>query len=140
MIIKKMRNKYVICLKKGEEIMASLKKIAKNNKLKAGFMIGLGAASKIEIAFFDFKKKKYITKKINHQHEITSFIGNIAKLESGELILHAHVNLTNADFKAIGGHLIAAVVSGTFEGLIIPLTGNLSRRFDSESGLKVLDF
>ena len=118
--------------------MASLKKAVKDKKMKAGFIMGLGASNNIEIAFFDSRKKKYITKKLKSDYEITALIGNISYLNN-EPIIHAHVNLSDENYQTVGGHLISAVISGTFEGLILTLPISLKRKFDKKAGLNLLD-
>ena len=81
--------------------------------------------------------KKYLSKELVGDHEITPVCGNISTM-NGEVYLHLHANLCNAEHKSFGGHLNSAVVSATFEGVIDIIDGKVDRKFDEKIGLNLL--
>ena len=49
---KRFKNKYIIRLDKGEEIVQTLKHFCKKHKIKLGYISGIGATNKAEIGLF----------------------------------------------------------------------------------------
>jgi uncharacterized protein len=101
-----------------------------------GFFHGLGACDQAELALYDVAKQKYFSKKFNQALEMTNITGSIGMEK--ELIIHAHVTLSDKNMKVIGGHLKEARISGTGEIYLIKLA-RLKKKFDPETGLKIFD-
>ena len=59
--ILKSENQYILRLDRGEELISSLKKFCKKEKIGAGFFWGLGSAARMELAYYDLGKKKYFS-------------------------------------------------------------------------------
>ena len=135
---KKFGNTYFVRLDKGEEIVACLKKFCENEKIKLGHVQGIGASSRVVLKFFDQKTKKYHSREFTGEYEIAPLAGNITTKDN-KIWLHLHINISSKDFKAYAGHLEAAIVGPTFECIIEKMNGNVGRRFDKISGLKVWD-
>jgi hypothetical protein len=76
--------------------------------------------------------------KIEEEMEITSIIGNIAMLDD-EYKVHAHITLSDRNMKVIGGHLNKAIISGACEIFLTKLDYKLSRKYDHDTGLNLLD-
>jgi predicted DNA-binding protein with PD1-like motif len=82
---------FVLVLDTGEELLPSLKRFAKEQKLSASSFKAIGALSSVELGWFDWQTKKYKTAvKLEEQIELLSLIGDIA-LRDGEPQIHAHV-------------------------------------------------
>ncbi len=135
---KKFGNDWVIRLDKGDEILASLKKFAKENNVYGGFLSGIGAADEIEIGLFDTKEKKYITQKFKGDFEIINLSGNISYQED-DIRLHIHITIADKKQKAYGGHLYYAKISAVCEIFLQQISKNLLRKKDKDSGLYILD-
>ena len=124
-------------LKRGKEIISSIAEFCERQKIKSAYFSAIGAASDVELAFYDMKKKKYLMKNFKDDLEITNMTGNVAILNN-KLAVHAHAAFSGRDCKAVGGHVKKAIVSGTCEVLLLLLKGKLGRKFDDETGLNLI--
>ena len=127
---------YIIVLEKGEYVMESLKKFAKEHDF-CGFIIGIGALESPKIGFFDTNKKIYETKEFIGDYELTSLVGNIGRLENGEIALHVHITLGDSNYNIFGGHLIDGKVAVTLE-IFATRTKCFVRRKDDYFGLNLI--
>ena len=80
----KSNNTYVVRLEKGEEVLASLKKLCEDNGIKAGEVTGIGATDYVKVGLFNVGTKEYASTIINEPMEITSLMGNIST-KDGEI-------------------------------------------------------
>jgi len=133
---KQFGNKVIVRIDKGEELVDSLKTICKALDIKLGSIIGIGATDKITVGLMNTKTKKYQSKEFTGDHEISSLVGNITRM-NGEVYLHLHVTICNVEHKALGGHLTNAVISATFEGIIDIIDGLITREYNDEVGLNL---
>lgn len=138
MYYKKFKSYYVLRLQKGEEIIATLIKFVKKNRIKGAFLYGLGVGEKLTVGYFDAHKKSYIKRQFRGEYEFTSFLGNISYFNK-EPVVHIHITITDAKFNAAGGHLFEGYVPATCEIFIIPLPGKLLRKKDTGTGLNLFD-
>jgi uncharacterized protein len=128
----------ILRIDRGEEIVSTLKTFCGRQEIATGTIQGIGAVGNAEIGLFDTKTKEYQSTILSGDYEITSLLGNISTLD-GQPYLHLHATLSDSSYRAFGGHLTSAVVSGTCEVFIHRINDTLSRRFDEESGLNILD-
>lgn len=135
----KFGNTYVLRIDKGEEVVETLKKFCGEQDIKLGTIQGLGAADDIVIGLFKTSTKEYLKTQITGDHELTSITGNISRM-NGEVYLHIHATLTDDTYKAVGGHLTSAVISGTCELFITEVEGEVEREFDGGVGLNLFRF
>ncbi|MFP4662565.1 MAG: PPC domain-containing DNA-binding protein [Halanaerobiales bacterium] len=135
----KFKNKYVLRLEKGEEIVSTLKNFCGENNVKLASVSGIGAVDNAEIGLFDTKNKEYYSKKLSGDHEVTSLSGNVST-KDGEIYLHLHINLADEEYNTKGGHLSSAVISGTGELVIDIIDGIVEREFNEEVGLNLFRF
>ncbi|MDD3839413.1 MAG: DNA-binding protein [Clostridia bacterium] len=136
---KKFGNKIVVRLDRGEEIVESIKKLCTENDIKLGRVSGIGAADKITVGLFHTETKKYMSKQLNGDHEITNLSGNISRMND-EVYLHLHITICDEDYNAFGGHLNSAYISGTGELIVDVLEGEVGREFDENIGLNLFKF
>ena len=134
---KKLKNKYIIRIDKGEEIVETLTQFCKDNNIKLGSIQGIGATNKATIGFFETKTKEYHSKEFTGDFEIVSLVGNVSTMD-GETYLHLHINISDKEHKSFGGHLNSAVVSATCEIFIDLADGEVDREFDEEIGLNLI--
>ena len=136
---KQFGNKYIVRAEKGEEIVASLKDFCRKKEIKLGTVSGLGAADKITLGLFKTKTKEYAPKEFLGDFELASVLGNISQM-NGEIYLHLHAVISDANCQAFGGHLTSAIISGTFEGVIEKIDGEVGRKYNEDVGLNLYDF
>jgi len=134
---KQFNNKVVVRVDKGEELVESLMTVCKTLDIKLGSIIGIGATDVVTVGLFNTKTRTYQSKKFTGDHEIAPLVGNISRMD-GEVYLHLHVTLCNAEHAALGGHLSSAVISATFEGVVDIIDGQVTRDHDELVGLNLL--
>lgn len=127
----------MVCVfKKGDNFTEKFGEFLRRNRVNSGFFYGLGGFSKVEIAFYDLRTKKFNKKKFVGPFEVLSLVGNVAQGDD-DIVVHAHVVLGDKNFKTFGGHLINATVGGTLE-INLDEAGLMERKFDDETGLNLL--
>jgi hypothetical protein len=129
---------FVVVLATGDEAAQALTGFATEQNLGGSHFTAIGACSRVVVAYFDWRTKKYRHIQIDEQVEVLSLVGDIT-LEDGVPKLHAHVVVGKSDASAHGGHLIEGHVRPTLEIVITESPRRLRRRFDPESGLALID-
>ncbi len=130
----KQDSKYYITLDKDEYINKSLLLIANNEKIKSGWINGIGAIYDIEIGYFDINKKDYVKRKFNEHYELLSLSGNISVKEEKKFV-HTHITFSGTDYKVIGGHLFDAKIAAAGEFLIDSSDSEIKREYNRDIGL-----
>jgi len=138
MKIKKIGNKIIARIDKGEEIVESLTKICEENNITLGSVSGIGATNKVTIGLFKSKLKKYQSKELIGDYEIAPLYGNISTMDN-KIYMHLHVNLCDEKHNSFGGHLNSAIVSATFECIIDLIEDKINRKLSEEIGLNLFD-
>lgn len=135
---KQFGNKYVLSIDNHEEISAAIAAFCREKDIRSGAVYGLGAINKATFRFLDPATKKYVDKTFEEQMEITNLTGNISRKDQ-EVYLHLHITASRRDYSCIGGHLLSAILSGACELIVESFDGEISRRFDPETGLNLYD-
>ncbi len=130
-------NVYVLSIERGEELFASLSQFLADNGIVAGYFSGLGAADRLELAYYNLETREYERQRIDEAVEILSLHGNIAWKED-ERILHVHGVFGRRDLSTFGGHLFMLNVSGVCELHLTVLPKKMNRAFDEATGLNTL--
>jgi len=131
---KKFGNIWVISLEAGEEVVESLCRFCRDNKVMLGSISGIGATDNAVIGIYDTVNRVYKSAMIEGDHEITSINGNISRLEN-DVYLHIHATLSDAENFTIGGHLTSAVISGACELFVTAVDAEVTRVFNEKTGL-----
>ncbi len=134
----KLESRYIIKLRKGENIVENLIKFSEVNDIKNAYFNGIGAVLEATLSFYDLKKKKYEDLVLEGEWEITSLIGNIMQMDN-KAVVHAHIALSDKQKNLKGGHLKEAVTGGTCEIVLDKLNSNINRKYDEETGLNLMD-
>ena len=134
---KRFKNKIVLRIDRGEELLTSIKTICEQHGVKLGSISGIGAIENANIGVYNVKTKVYTTTEITTEHEITNLSGTVSTLH-GETYLHLHISLANPT--TFGGHLNRALISATFEGVIDVIDGVIERKKDEETSLNFMSF
>lgn len=127
----------LVAINSGEEVMAQLTEYASEHSLKSAWMSGLGGAGKATLGFYNIETKAYEWKEFSEPMEILNLTGNLSWID-GEPFWHVHGSFSGRNLAAVGGHVKELVVGLTCEILITPLDTPLTRVFDDETGLKLL--
>jgi uncharacterized protein len=131
---------FVVILDSGEEILSALKNFAKSQGLAGSSFKAIGALSRVELGWFNWKTRQYQTAvKLDEQVELLSLIGDIA-LKDSEPQVHAHLVVGRADGTAHGGHLLSATVRPTCELVLTESPRGLQKHIDPESGIALIRF
>lgn len=128
---------FAVVMDTGDEVLACLRDFAKEHRLSAAELSGLGALEDVVLGYFDWQRKDYDRIPIEEQVEVLNLTGNIA-LKDGEPKLHPHVVVGKADGTAHGGHLLEARVRPTLEVVITESPAHLRRESDPETGLALI--
>ncbi len=130
----------VVRLDRGEEIIESLAKIGKLEKIKLATIQGIGACDRVKYSLYNVSERSYSPNELHEELELTSLNGNISQMD-GEYYGHLHATFGRADGAIVGGHLNEAYISGTGEIFIHMISGEVDRSKDeAETGLNLFDF
>ncbi len=128
----------LIVINRAEEVMARLTEYAKEQNLTSAWLSGLGGSGKVTLGFYAIESNEYKWKEFDDPMEIVNLTGNLAWVD-GEPFWHMHGTFSGPDLQAVGGHVKELLVGLTCEILITPLETPLTRIFDDETGLKLLE-
>lgn len=130
---------YLARLSKGELLSESLSEFADKQKIKGGWISGVGGAAWAEVGFYNLDTRQYAWQKLDQLLEIVSLSGSLA-WRNGQPSLHLHGAFAGHNMQTYGGHVKELEVGGTCEIFIhVWNTGPLSRSLSEETGLKLLD-
>ncbi|MFX0016317.1 MAG: PPC domain-containing DNA-binding protein [Promethearchaeota archaeon] len=133
-ILQNNQKNYLLRLFRGEDILESLQKFCKRNKISSGQIHGIGAVSEANIGFFD--GEEYQKMNFSENLELLSLNGNIAQNQ----IVHIHGVFGQQDGSCIGGHIFqGCIVSVTCEIQISVYEPGVSRTEDPVSKLMLLE-
>jgi uncharacterized protein len=129
---------FIAVLESGDEVMACLGRLAREEKLSGAQVTAIGAFSDAVVTYFDWDKKAYEEIPVPEQVEVATLSGDIGVDERNEPALHIHLVLGKRDGSAVAGHLKRAHVRPTLEVVITESPAHLQRRHDPESGLNLI--
>ncbi len=136
MVGKKIAGRWYLRLQKGEEVVSSLQDFCKQNQIQLGTFTGIGACTPVTIGIFLPQDKKYVSKTLTEDMEMTSLLGNVTTMNN-EIYIHAHATFAGESLHSYGGHLSSATVSVTAEIVIEPSEGLVDRERDENIGINV---
>lgn len=134
---RKYNNKFIVSLERGEEIVESIKNLAKKESIRLGIVSGIGAVNKATIGIFDPDIQVYTTTDLCENLEIVSLAGNITEM-NGEVYIHLHIALSDSSYSVHAGHLNIAIISAAGEIIIDVIDGVVDRKYNKEIGLNLL--
>jgi predicted DNA-binding protein with PD1-like motif len=129
---------FVVALKTGDDLFASLLEFAKSVELVSGTVSGIGAFESCRLAYWDASRREYLPKDIDEQMEVAALTGNVSLKPTAELMVHCHAVLAASDLSAKAGHLLEARVHPTLELAILETDQPLAREQDPETSLALL--
>jgi uncharacterized protein len=111
---------------------------AREARLGASTLSGIGGFSEATLGYFDVETKKYVDIPVGRQVEVLALTGDVT-LDDGEPFVHAHVICGARDGSVIGGHIQRATINPTLELTVTETPKLLTRRFDPAAGLALID-
>jgi predicted DNA-binding protein with PD1-like motif len=129
---------HAVILETGDEVMASLGRFARDERVSGAKLSAIGAFRRAELAYFDWESKEYRSIPVEEQVEVASLNGDIGVDEAGEPALHLHVVLGRRDGSALAGHLKSGEVRPTLELLVTETPDHLRRVKDAATGLSLI--
>jgi hypothetical protein len=124
-------------LLEGDDLFESIKNRAETSEIKAGFFILLGTVRRAVLGFY--RDGEYETIRLEGPLEVASCIGNVAIDEKNEVVIHAHVVVSNEKGEAFGGHLMkGSEVGATAELMMVEAADVKAQRiYDEKTKLKL---
>ena len=121
-----------------EDLAEAIKKRVEQNSIQAGMFFLIGTLKKAVLGYY--KEGQYDSIQLDGPLEIASCMGNIAVDEKGEVIIHAHLVVSNEKGQAFGGHLMNGSYVGVTAELVVieGLNVNLQRILDEKTKLRLL--
>jgi len=139
MQVRNVETGFMIKLARGERVMETLGAFCEKYSIKSAVFSAIGAVKNTEIGYYNLEKREYFFKKIADEREVASMTGNVAMVDEKPLI-HAHAVLSAMDetLSCIGAHIKEAEVAVTLEIFLTPFALPMTRAYDEETGLKLL--
>jgi len=128
---------YFARILEGEDLAETIKKRLEETGIKAGIFFLIGSLKEAALGYY--KEGQYKSIRLDGPLEIVSCMGNIAVDEKGEVIVHAHLVVSDEKGEAFGGHLMKdSHVGATAELVVIEGVGvNLLKVFDEKTKLRL---
>jgi len=123
-----------------EDLLEAISNTAKQKGIKAGFFILIGTLKEAKFGFY--RRGRYEPIQIGEPVEIVSCIGNISLKEEGELVVHAHISVSDENGEVTGGHVLpGCLVAATAELVLVEAADvKLLRKFDEKTKLYLWSF
>ncbi len=125
---------HCVRLRRGDDLLLSIERIAKKRRIKAGVLLSaVGCVSRARV-----RDASGVTiREISEPLEIVSTMGTVS-----ERRCHLHVSFSREDLSVVGGHLVeGCVVNTTCELVVGECAGTeIDVEFDDETGYDELIF
>jgi len=123
-----------------EDLLEAISNTAKKTRINAGFFILIGTLREAKLGFY--RQGKYEPIQIDEPVEIVSCIGNISLKEEKDLVVHAHVSVSDEKGQVFGGHVLpGCIVAATAELVLVEAVDvKLQKRFDEKTKLYLWSF
>jgi predicted DNA-binding protein with PD1-like motif len=138
MKIRRNETGFLMVLDVGDEMIASLKKLADAERIGEASFTAIGAVRDTVLGYIDPEAKTYVRREFGPgSMELVSAIGNLARMD-GESVVHCHIAIADREMHLYGGHLFQAVTSVTVEIFLRVYDGEITRRYDPDTGANTI--
>lgn len=127
---------FAVRVDRGEEIVASLRSVCLRENIRFASVSGIGAVGHTVLGLYHVEGRRFDTTVFDGEMEMTGLSGNVTE-SGGEPYLHLHASFAGPGGKAVGGHLVEGIISGTSEIFLRAIDGTLEHRPDPRTGLNV---
>lgn len=128
MLMAKSGGTLVVRLLDGEKLPEALSRLPQSGAV----VCGVGMLREVVLGYWE--AGKYLEEKIPAPVELLSLQGNIGEGPEGAVV-HLHVVVGEKGGRALGGHLLSAVVHNTVEAVVLELSGVRLLRKPEPTGL-----
>jgi predicted DNA-binding protein with PD1-like motif len=129
---------FALVLETGDEAMDCIERFAKQHRISAAQISGIGAFSAVTLKYFDWEQKQYSSNEVKEQVEVASLLGDVALAPSGEPSIHVHLVVGRRDGSALAGHLGEGQVRPTLELVLTESPAHLQKVKDAATGLALI--
>ncbi|MGJ5070462.1 PPC domain-containing DNA-binding protein [Bradyrhizobium oligotrophicum] len=129
---------FAVVLQTGDEAMECLRRFAREARLEAAQITGIGAFEKMVLRYFDWGDREYLDNPVDEQVEVASLVGDVALAPDGVPSVHVHLVVGKRDGSAMAGHLGSGHVRPTLELIITETPAHLRKAHDPDSGLALI--
>lgn len=129
---------FICNLPHDSDLLMALKDLAKRLNVNTGVFMLLGSLKNASLLYYVQDEKRYVKITLNFPVEILSGVGNIAIL-SGDLMVHAHLVLSDREGRCYGGHLAEGSRVFACEVYLRELSPTLCRKYDATTGLNLFE-
>ncbi|CCE02891.1 PPC domain-containing DNA-binding protein [Bradyrhizobium sp. STM 3809] len=129
---------FALVLQTGDEAMDCLGRFARDNRIAAAEITGIGAFAKVVLKYFDWGDREYLDNRVEEQVEVASLTGDVALAPDGAPSIHVHLVVGKRDGSAMAGHLGSGHVRPTLELIVTESPAHLRKVRDPESGLALI--
>jgi predicted DNA-binding protein with PD1-like motif len=136
--VKRTETGFLLVLEPGDEVIASLKRLAEAERIGAASLSGIGAVRDSVLGYLDTEQRQYVKQEFVDTMELVSLSGNLTLLD-GEPFAHCHAVLSDREMRAVGGHLFQATTAPTVEIFLRVYEGEIARQFDPVSGANLIN-
>ena len=140
---KKMGGRVYIRMDKGDEVIAGLRQVCQELKIKSATFQGIGACDQVIVGTYIPAKQEFLQHERNGMLEMVSLQGNIVTNDKEELVEHAHgmfsyLRQESGEMTYLGGHLLSAWVSYTAE-IVLDIVEDryIGQQFEPVTGINV---
>ena len=144
MYYRKYGNAIYVRLDKGDEIIARLMEVCKNEQILSATFSGIGGCSEAVIQTFLPETNTFETQTLRGMLGLVSLMGNIISDENNELFHHTHAMFSYKDGEkhcVSAGHIKSITVLYTAEIELRPVMGGtIKRQYDPETGTGFWNF
>jgi predicted DNA-binding protein with PD1-like motif len=123
-----------IRLELGDDVLETLTATAAEHGVTAGWLNGIGAASGVELGYYDLERKDYTKWEVAGDVEFASASGSIG-LRDGKPFVHLHAVVSDRQCVTHGGHLFRATTGATLEFVLLVGEAPIERTPDDAIGL-----
>ena len=123
-----------IRLELGDDVLETLTATAAEHGVTAGWLNGIGAASGVELGYYDLERKDYTKWEVAGDVEFASASGSIG-LRDGKPFVHLHAVVSDRQCVTHGGHLFRATTGATLEFVLLVGEAPIERTLDDAIGL-----
>lgn len=129
-------NRIFIRLELGDEVHSSLVAAASEHGVAGGWLNGIGAASAVELGYYDLKRKDYERWEVEGEVEVASVQGSLGQVD-GKPFVHLHAVVSDRKCVTHGGHLFRATTGATLEFVLLVGEAPIERTLDETTGLNL---
>lgn len=123
-------NTYLVHLNRGESVIASLTRFARENHIGMAQVSGIGGVKNVKLGCFKPTCNQFSERTFSDYSELIHAEGNISCLEDGQPFVHLHASFADQSFQVYGGHLFEAETHVVCEFFVHTQKEILSRRYN----------